>query len=86
MSIGKSAIKRVEYNGYSNVKTTAPDMENSHVIANPAEEVMEKLVKPVEKKTAAKKTPAKKTTKCVKCEKDGFKRVELGADMPYYLL
>ena len=86
MSIGKSAIKRVENNGYSNVKTAAPDMENSNVIANPAEEVMEKLVKPVEKKTAARKTPAKKTTKCVKCEKDGFQRVELGNEMPYYLL
>ena len=40
MSIGKSAIKRVENNGYSKVKTTAPDMENSNVIANPSEEVM----------------------------------------------
>ena len=86
MSIGKSAIKRVENNGYSNVKTEAPDMENSHVIANPSEEVMEKLVKPVEKKTAARKTPTRKTAKCVKCEKDGFKRVELGNEMPYYLL
>ena len=86
MSIGKSALKRVENNGYSNVKTTAPDMENSHVIANPTEEVMEKLVAPVEKKTAAKRTSAKKTPKCVKCEKDGFKRVELGTEMPYYLL
>ena len=91
MPIGKNAIKRVENNGYSKVKTTAPDMENSHVIANPSEEVMEKLVAPVEKKVASKK-PAKKTTakkpcatKCVK-EKDGFERVEVGADMPYYLL
>ena len=29
MPIGKNAIKRVENNGYSKVKTTAPDMENS---------------------------------------------------------
>lgn len=92
MSIGKSAIKRVENNGYSKVKTTAPDMENSNVIANPSEEVMEKLVKPIEKKTATKKTTAKKpatkktcATKCVK-ENEGFERVELGTDMPYYLL
>lgn len=29
MPIGKNSIKRVSNNGYSNVKTTAPDMENS---------------------------------------------------------
>ena len=93
MSIGKSAIKRVENNGYSKVQTTAPDMENSNVIANPSEEVMEKIVKPIEKKTATKKTTAKKSTakktcatKCVKEEKNAFERVEVGADMPYYLL
>lgn len=63
MSIGKSAIKRVENNGYSKVQTSAPDMQNSHVIAAPAEEVMEKIVAPIEKKTAAvKKTPASTTT------------------------
>ena len=33
MPIGKNAIKRVENNGYSKVKTSAPDMENSNVIA-----------------------------------------------------
>lgn len=90
MSIGKSAIKRVENNGYSKVKTSAPDMENSHVIAAPAEEVVEKLVTPVEEKTAAKttkrKAPAKKTVKCVRKETDKFGRVEVGEDMPYYLL
>lgn len=61
MSVGKNAIKRVENNGYSKVKTSAPDMENSSVIANISEEVVEKTVKPVEKKTAARKSPAKKT-------------------------
>lgn len=45
MPIGKNAIKRVINNGYSNVKTSAPDMENS-VIEEP-------------KKPAVKKTPAK---------------------------
>ena len=90
MAIGKNAIKRVENNGYSKVKTNAPDMENSHVIANISEEVMEKIVAPVEKKTAAKKPAAKKpaankaTVK--KVEKDGFERVEVGTEMPYYLL
>ena len=33
MPIGKNAIKRVENNGYSNVQTSAPDMENSVVLA-----------------------------------------------------
>ena len=44
MPIGKNAIKRVANNGYSNVKTSAPDMENSVV---------------EEKKTAPKKATAK---------------------------
>ena len=102
MPIGKNAIKRVENNGYSNVKTSAPDMENSNVIANPDPQVVEKLITPVEK-TTAKKAPAKKpaakkpaattTAKkpAVKAEskpagKDGFVRVSFGEDMPYYLL
>ena len=94
MAIGKNAIKRVENNGYSKVKTNAPDMENSHVIANISEEVMEKIVEPVEKKTASKKTAPKATAKkpvakrvtAKKTENDGFKRVEIGGEMPYYLL
>ena len=110
MPIGKNAIKRVENNGYSNVKTAAPDMENSVVIPALSEEVMEKLVKPVEEKTAkkrgrkpavksepAKAEPGKKhTTKKVSTkktvqkqaieEKTAVERVELGTDMPYYLL
>ena len=61
MPIGKNAIKRVENNGYSNVKTTAPDMENSSVITKPDEQVVEKLIAPVEQKTAAKKPAAKST-------------------------
>ena len=95
MPIGKNAIKRVENNGYSNVKTSAPDMENSNVIANPDPQVEEKMVAPVEqaaqevavaaekpvaKKTASKKAAPKKT------KKDGFAYVNVGADMPYYLL
>ena len=98
MPIGKNAIKRVENNGYSNVKTSAPDMENSNVIANPDVQVVEKLISPVEKATAkkapAKKPAAKKTTAkkpAVKTEpkapaKDNFARVEVGESMPYYLL
>ena len=88
MPIGKNAIKRVEGNGYSKVQTSAPDMEHSHVIASPDEQV------PVEKKTA-KKTPAKKTaTKktapkkapVANESKDKFVRTSVGEDMPYWLM
>ncbi len=97
MPIGKNAIKRVENNGYSNVKTSAPDMENSNVIANLDPQVMEKMVAPVEKATqevAAAKAPAKKTAKkspakktaCKKAVKSGIEKISLCDDMPYYLL
>ena len=88
MSIGKSAIKRVENNGYSKVKTDAPDMQNSHVIASPSEEVMEKLIVPVEKKTAktqTKKTSMKKNS-AKKVQKEGFVSFAFGEELPYYLL
>ena len=98
MPIGKNAIKRVENNGYSKVQTSAPDMENSNVIANPDPQTVEKLIAPVEK--AAKKPAAKKTASATKkpaakkavkpaqapAQKEGFVRVEVGNDMPYYLL
>ena len=57
MPIGKNSIKRVK-DGYSNVSTAAPDMENSTVLANPAPEVIE-LVTP-KAKTA---TPQKRGRK-----------------------
>ena len=37
MPIGKNSIKRVSNNGYSKVKTTAPDMENSVSVEEIAE-------------------------------------------------
>ena len=95
MPIGKNAVKRVENNGYSKVQSSAPDMENSNVIANLDKQVMDTMVKPVEQateaKTAAKKAPCKKTTaKKAPCKKAASKKVEakvsLGSDMPYYLL
>ena len=101
MPIGKNAIKRVQNNGYAKVASTAPDMENSHVIANLDPQVDEKIVAPIEKKSAAKaaatkkscaKKPAakksapKKAQAAQKQEKDGFMRVELGGEMPFYLL
>lgn len=71
MSIGKNAIKRVENNGYSNVQTSAPDMENSDVVPET----------PVKEKRA----PAKKTA--VKTEgKNGFERYAFGRELPYWLL
>ncbi len=84
MSIGKSALKRVENNGYSNVKTDAPDMQNSHVIAAPAQEVTEKLITPIENKTSATKKTAKKVSAAKK--KNGFVTCLLGEELPYYLL
>ena len=82
MSIGKSAIKRVENNGYSKVKTAAPDMQNSHVIAAPAEEVTEKLIAPIEVKKTAKKTTKKASTSK---KKNGFIAFSIGEELPYYL-
>ncbi len=110
MPIGKNSIKRaVNNNGYSNVKTTAPDMENSEVTIPTPVEVAEKVapqtvkakkttstvkktackktVKPVEntpekaEEKPVKKVPAKK---CVKAKKS--ERVEIGGELPVYLL
>ena len=89
MPIGKNAIKRVENNGYSKVKTSAPDMENSNVIANPDPQTIEKMVAPVEKaakKPAAKKPAAKKACAPKAAGKEAEKAVYVGQDLPYYLL
>ena len=83
MSIGKSAINRVENNGYSKVKSDAPDMQNSLVIGVPDAQVVEKIIKPVENKTV-KKVSTKKASSSQK--KDDFKKVYLGEDLPFYLL
>jgi hypothetical protein len=55
MPIGKNAIKRVANNGYSSVKSTAPDMENSVINEEKAEAPKSEAA---EKKTA----PANKTS------------------------
>lgn len=64
MPIGKNAIKRVANNGYSNVKTSAPDMENSEVTVKT--EAVAEIKKAAPKKVAAPKTikasPKKKET------------------------
>ena len=162
MPIGKNAIKRVENNGYSNVASSAPDMENS-IVAEPAlseqkaapaaaaetlpeakmtsaEPAKRRRGRPVKEKpvketaaaspiaAAPKRRPAKATekktakaaentaantaaeaaetktekaaenkqakpartrktaAKAAKNEKNGFERVELGGEMPYWLL
>lgn len=95
MPIGKNAIKRVENNGYSKVKSTAPDMENSEVVVavEPAPTVVEFVPAPVksaEKKPAAKKPAAKKPAAKKAPVKKAGKSVEpaisLGQDLPFYLL
>ena len=98
MPIGKNSIKRVKNSGYSNVKSSAPDMENSTVIANPSKEVIEKMIpsaksEPTKKCETKKKSTSttKKTQKLSKAvektsEKEGFVRFSLGCDLPDYLL
>ena len=83
MSIGKSAINRVENNGYSKVKSDAPDMQNSLVLGAPDVQVVEKIIKPVEHKTVKKSTTKKIS---VSQKKDDFKKIYLGEDLPFYLL
>lgn len=77
MPIGENAIKRVENNGYSKVQTSCPDMENSE-IALPAEPAPAP-------KSAPKKTVQAKSA-AIQSAKEGFVRVSLGDDMPYWLL
>lgn len=93
MSVGKNAIKRVANDGYSNVKSSAPDMENSNVINNPDPQVTEKLVQPIEKSGAKKKSATKRTAcknpsakQTQAARKNAFQRVSFGEEMPYYLL
>lgn len=86
MPIGKNSIKRVTNNGYSKVATKAPDMENSTVIANPAPEVIEVMIPSSEdiapKKPAAKKAAPKSETN----ERNGEGYINLGGELPIYLL
>ena len=77
MPIGKNALKRVSNNGYSNVKTSAPDMENSEV----QESKKEAAKKPTEKKAVPKPAAAeKKSTE--KKEASGVKKEEKEAKKP----
>ena len=61
MPIGKNSLKRVTNNGYSAVKTAAPDMENSTVVTEPTPVAETKPATPkAEKKPAAKTEATKK--------------------------
>lgn len=93
MSIGKNAIKRVENNGYSKVKTEAPDMVNSTVIGATSPEVIsmvEQEIKAQKPATAPETTPekpkksAKKSTK--KAETPKKTSYAIGDDIPVYFL
>ena len=102
MPVGKNSIKRVSNNGYSQVNTSAPDMENSTVIANISPEVFEMVApKKTAPKKSARKPASKKPTPPKKeeppppvsnnidseVEEDcGFITFTLGDDLPYYLL
>lgn len=59
MPIGKNSIKRITGNGYSNVQTTAPDMENSTVAEAP---VTEEAAPKKTKATGAKRSASAKTS------------------------
>ena len=64
MPIGKNALKRVANNGYAQLKSTAPDMENSVVLETeaPAEPPKKAAKKAVESIPTPKKTTEKKPT------------------------
>lgn len=90
MPIGKNAIKRVSSSGYSNVQSSAPDMENSTVATVQAEEAP-KAEAPATSEAVAKeapKTSAKKTTKktAKAPKKQEFEHIAIGDALPYYLL
>lgn len=84
MPIGKNAIKRVSNSGYSNVQTSAPDMENSTIAK--AEEPKVEAPKVEEPKieapattpeVAPKKTAPKKTAKAPAPKKSMEREPEL---------
>ena len=88
-------------NGYSKVVSSAPDMENSEVVEKVEVAVQEeKKVERVPAPKKTKKATASKPVKAVEAkevkprkprakkaeENSGFKRVEVGNELPYYLL
>lgn len=87
MPIGKNAIKRVSNSGYSNVKSTAPDMENSAIATvEEAPKAEVPVTEPALEKATPKKTAKKPTKKTATPKKQGFVHLAIGDDLPYYLL
>ena len=95
MPIGKNSIKRVANNGYSAVKSNAPDMQNSTVIANISPEVVEVMIPKQEPENKVEAAPKKKASSKKKTahtavksdtQKDGFIHFSFGEDLPVYLL
>lgn len=90
MPIGKNSIKRVANNGYSAVKSDAPDMQNSTVITNISPEVVEVMLPKAELEKKTESAPKKKTATKKKSDtdkvKEGFARFSFGDDLPPYLL
>lgn len=92
MPIGENSIKRAVNNGYSKVKTTAPDMENSVVVEEkiakaPAKKAPAK--KPAPKKAVAVKktvTPNKPAPKKPTIKPAEIKKYQIGEELPIYLL
>ena len=62
MPIGKNSLKRVTNNGYSSVKTTAPDMENSEIVTEKAPTTEKVAEKTSTKTTTTVKTATKTAT------------------------
>ena len=58
MPIGKNSIKRVANNGYANLESSAPDMENSTVVASSAPELLAALTADAPFDSKKEKTPA----------------------------
>lgn len=82
MPIGKNAIKRVANNGYSNVKSSSPDMENS-VVEQEAEQAMSVAERTApEKKPVPKKTPKAEAPNVKEKKLDAPKVEEKKADAP----
>lgn len=96
MPVGKNALKRVTNNGYSKVRASAPDMENSEIVNTEPKEAEEKLETVATVKASPKKNTAPKTKKApvkkpeIKNEDmarpDGFIKYSFGQELPTYLL
>lgn len=92
MPVGKNSIRRVANNGYSKVKTEAPDMENSTVVAARKTRAPRSTVKPKTttedkaKITAQAETEVGQPDNATMISKTDKSYVNVGDRMPYYLL